>query len=588
MLIALCCLSLTNFTGCTSKKEIGNTIRVALRDKYKSIDPAHTEDYYSGTLAARAYEGLVQYAYYKRPYEVEPLLAEALPTVSSDQLTYTFKIKKGVYFQTDKAFGEVKKRELVAEDFVYSFKRIADPKEASEGYWIFEGYIKGLAEWRQKLVDTSLTEVARAALWNAPVDGFKALDSHTLQISLVRPYPIFLHVLATNFAYVVAREVVEMYGSDFMNHPVGTGPFQAETITPNQIVWKRNPDYRHLVYPVVAGDPDSGKALPLVDKVVDDIIVEDQPAWLNFMQANHDYMERIPKDNQSAAFGVDGQPKPELAEKGIEVQKEPGVWFDYVAFNMEDKAVGGDQNRWLRQAMALAIDAGPMIEKFYLGLAAIAQSPVPSGIDGYDPTYKNPNREFNLAKARQILSQNGHAEGAGIPELVMDIRNDTTKVQIAEYYRLALQPLGIKLSVNRVTWPEFLKRKKQRLAQMWSASWVYDYPDAQNALQLFYSKNASPGPNDTNFKNSAYDKAYEAYIALADVPANRSKRHGLIKTMQTILESEIPLFTTVHQSETRLKHAWLKNFQLHLFERNSEKYMRVDQTLRAEKIKSFH
>lgn len=549
-------------SGCTNKRELGNVLRSAVRDKYKSLDPIHGRDHYSNILIRRAYEGLLQYHYLKRPYEVVPLLAESMPAVSKDGLTYTFKIRQGVRFQDDKAFKPDRKgRELTAQDFVYSFKRLMDPAEASDGRWIFDG----------KVADV------------------QAPERYTLVLKLVRPYPLILHSLTMPYANVVAREVVEHYGKEFGHHPVGTGPFKLQSLSQNQAVWIKNPTFHGEAYPSEGGPgdkeagrlADAGKPLPFVDKLIDDIIVEDQPAWLNFMQGNHDYMHKIGKDNTADVFDSERKPKKELREKGIQVFVEPGIWFNYIAFNMDDPVVGGEKNRFLRQAMSLALDEAPMIEKFYLGLATKAESLIPPGIGGYDPKYKSPNREYNLVKAREILAKAGHPNGEGIPELVYDVKTDMSQRQAAEYVQRAMAQLGIKIKLNVVSWPEMLNRIRRKQAQVFGITWVYDYPDAENGWQLLYSKNESPGSNEANYKNPKYDQLYEKIAVMRDGP----ERFALFARMRAIFEEDLPWILTVHQAETRMAQPWVHNFKVHAFDHQIEKYLRVEVGERQKALK---
>lgn len=552
ILLSLCLA--TSLVSCTKKKEIGNTLRIAMRAKFKSMDPAHGGDYYSNIQITRAYEPLLQYSYLKRPYAIEPNLAEAMPSISKDGKTYTFKIRKGVRFQDDPCFAGGVGRELVAEDFVYSFKRLLDPKEGSDLRWVLDGKVK----------------------------DFKAVGTHTLVIELLQRNDSFIHGLTMPGASVVAKEAVEKYGQDFTMHPVGTGPFKLERILNNQIVWIKNPTYRDVRVP--EGLDGAGSRMPMVDKIIDDIVTEDQPAWLNFMQGNHDYMLKIPKDNVNRVWGDDHKPTKELNDKKITVHTVPGMNFTYVAFNMEDPVVGGEKNRYLRQAMSLAYDEGPAIEKFYLGLATRAEFLIPPGIAGYDSSYKNPMRAYNLIKAREILAANGHAEGKGIPELTYEATSDTTARSVAEYFQRSMALLGIKVNLNFSTWPELLSKIRKKNVQMFGIQWLYDYPDAENGLQLLYSKNESPGSNEANYKNAKFDALYLKAAPLSDSGRDGPQRRKLIESMRKKVEEDVPWIFGVHKMETRLTHDWVKNFKVHAFEHQIDKYLKIDVPAREKSL----
>jgi ABC-type transport system substrate-binding protein len=255
--------------------------------------------------------------------------------------------------------------------------------------------------------------------------------------------------------------------------------------------------------------------------------------------------------------------------------------FTYVAFNMEDAALGGAKNRYLRKAMALAYDEAPVIERFYLGLANPAQSPVVPGVSGFDPRYRNPSRQYNLTKARELLAKAGHPGGKGIPELVYDTTSGTARRQLAEYFQRSMAELGIKISLNLLAWPELISRVRKKQAQIWDISWIYDYPDAENAWQLLVAKNESPGPNASNFKNRELDRLYQRVTTTTN-PRERAK---LFSRMNAILAEEVPWILGVYKLDTRLIHPWVSNFKIHAFDYNVEKYLRVDAARRAQTLR---
>ncbi len=453
----------------------------------------------------------------------------------------------------------------------------------SDGWWTLDGKIAGLNEWAAQAKKSGRAD------YGAPISGLTAPDKTTLIIRLTKPNPLILHVLTMPYTNVVAHEAVDRYGGEFGQHPVGTGPFRLDSLTSNQAIWLRNPTFHGQNYPT-EGEPgdkeagllaDAGHALPFVDKIIDDTIIEDQPAWLNFMQGNHDYLAKINKDNSADVFDDNHKLKQSLVAQGLEAFVTPGIWFNYVAFNMEDPVVGGEKNVYLRRAMALALDESPMIEKFYLGLATRAETPIPPGIGGFDPKFRNPAREYNLVRAREILAKAGHPNGQGIPELTYDLKSDMTYRQIGEYFQRAMAELGIKVNLNTVSWPELLSRVRRKQAQVWGITWQYDYPDAENGWQLLYSKNESPGSNESNYKNPKFDALYEKIALMRDSP----ERFALFAKMRDIFVQDVPWIITVNQAETRLTHSWLHNFKIHQFEHNIEKYLRVDVAARQKALR---
>ena len=342
--------------SCTKKVSVQNELFVASTADVKGYDPIFADDLYSGTEMSRVYEGLLQFHYLKRPYVLEPALAQSLPEVSSDGLTYTFKIKKGILFHDSPAFPGGKGREVVANDFVYSIKRLADPKLQSTGWWLLDGKIAGLNEWRKKYSGAPKVSYAD------DIVGLKALDKYTLQFKLSKPFPQFLYALAMPFTYVVAKEAVEHFGKEFVNHPVGTGPFVLPKYDRSKkIVYTKNPAFRDEFYPSEgeAGDKengllsDAGKKLPLSDKITVNIITEAQPRWLNFQRCKIDVLA-IPKDNFDQAVTGDKGLAKEFLEKGMILDITPGLDVTFMAFNFDNDLFKDNVN--LRRAISLAYD----------------------------------------------------------------------------------------------------------------------------------------------------------------------------------------------------------------------------------------
>jgi ABC-type transport system substrate-binding protein len=568
------------FWGCTlkNKAEPPNTLHLVAEEKVKGLDPIFADDLYSGNQVGQVYEGLLQYHYLKRPYVLVPNLAESLPEVSQDRLTYKFHLKKGVLFQDDKCFKAThgKGREMTADDVVYSFKRIADPRLASLGWWLFDGKLLGLNEWR----DRSSTEVLTH--YNQMIEGLKALDKYTVQFKLIRPSSQFLYAFAMPFTGIVPHEAVEEYGREFLNHPVGTGPFKLSEYNPSsKIVWDRNPNYRDEFYPQegAPGDQeagllaDAGKKLPLSDRIIIDVFVERQPMWLNFLSGKID-VTAIPKDNFSSAITPSKELTPELSARGIRLVKSAEIDVTHLSFNMADPLLG--QNKYLRQALSLAYDEGTFIELFFNGRAIQAQGPIPPGVSGYDPELKNPYRQFNLARAKDYLAKAGYPEGKGLPSFEYATTADSVGRQEAEYLQKIMAPIGVKIEVSSYSWPQFQEAIRNKKGQLWMFAWQADYPDAENFLQLFYSKNSSPGPNDSNYSNKQYDLDYEQSLLLPDGP----QRTELYKKMVKLLVEDCPWIFGAHRLGYALTQPWLKNYKVSDFDHSRYKYYRVDSQLK--------
>jgi oligopeptide transport system substrate-binding protein len=573
-----------SLSSCTGSKTGGSdsVLRLPMVTDAKSLDPAMVDDLYSNEATSLIYEGLVEYEYLKRPHELRPLLAAELPTVSKDELTYTFKIKKGAKFQDSDAFEGGKGRDVKASDFVYSFLRIADPKINSGGFWIFDGKIKGLNDWREA------QKTADKVAYDAGPEGFKALDDETLQITLVQKYPQLLYVLAMPYGFVVPREAVEKHGKDFTNKPTGTGPYKlVNWMRGSKITYERNPSYHGSKYPTAGESTDSealltdaGKDLPFTDKVEMHIFTESQPMWLNFLSGSLDRVG-IPKDNfESVIDPSNNSLKPDFKNKGIELTITPTPDVTYIAFNQEDpffKKAGPD----FRKAIAMAIDGERQIRVFYNGRAILAHTPVPPGLAGYDADFKNPYQKYDVAGAKALLAKAGYPEGKGIPPMNYEIGQGSDSRQLAEAVQRDLAVIGIKLNINVNQFSELLSKIDSKKAQMWGIAWGADYPDAENFLQLLYGPNAAPGPNGANYNSAEYNKLFEQMRFMRDSPERRT----IIRQMQEVFVRDLPWAPGVHRIAYSLGHAWLGNYKPGYMGGNVAKFLKVNTERRAQGLK---
>ena len=567
------------FSACNKeKRDLGKTLNIAISSKVKGFDPIYSNDRYSSNEIGRIYEGLLQFHYLKRPYQLAPNLAESMPTVSEDGLTYTFKIKKGVKFQDDEAFPEGKGRELVAQDFVYSIKRLADPKLQGLGWWLLDGKVKGLNEWRERNGERKEVDYSEV------VEGLKATDSHTLQIKLSKPFPQFLYSLAMSFTFAVPREAVEKYGAEFINHPVGTGPFMLEDKVFKQnlkLTYVKNPNFRKETYPCDASEEfkekgylkNCGKTIPLVERIVVQVMEEDQPRWLNFNKGKVDYLS-VPKDNFEGTIPDGKSLSPEFKEKEVKLEISPALDVTYTAFNHDLELF---RNVKLRQAMSLAYDVERSNKLFYNSTALPAQSVVPPGIAGHIEGYKNPYRSYgkkeDLERAKKLLAEAGYPNGEGLPEISYDCPASTTSRQIGDFFKAQMAQIGVNIKVVQNPWPELQKKITNRQVMMYGIAWGADYPDAENFLQLLYGPNRAPGANGSGYDNPEFNQLFKTASVMQDSP----ERTALYEKMNRIAAEQMPWIYGVHRQSYTLKHAWLENFVLTDFEIGREKYLDIDE-----------
>lgn len=563
--------------GCSQRfSPDDNTFYATANENIKNLDPMVGSDIYSHNVSSQIFESLYHFHYLKRPIELEPQLAVGYPQVAGDGKTYTFKIRNDVFFHDNESFPNGKGRKLVAKDFIFSWKHLADPRVKSESFWVFQDKIVGLDEWRKQIPSGAVN-------YDTPIEGLQAPDDETLIVKLNKPFPQLLLVLAMPATSALPREAVEFYGNEFGNHPVGTGAFMFESwIRSSRVTMVKNPNYREVLYPSegAPGDKDAGfledagKRLPFVDKIVFYEISQEQPRWLLFLKGDLDLL-LVSKD-YTPQLVDNGKTSSAFVEKGIEALPTVNTDTTYVSFNTENPFL---KNKKVRQALSLAYDHETTLQKFFNRLAVIAHGPIPPNLLGYRKNVKNPNVGYNIERAKRLLAEAGYPGGQGLPEFNYEMPSGQgTARQMAEYFKQQMAMIGVKVRVSPNTWPQFMEKVKIKKADIFEMAWNADYPDAENFLQLFYSKNAAPGPNYSNFKNAAYDALYEKAILMPLGP----ERYALYEKMEDILMEEAPWIPNMHRVRTWSRHTWLKNYKSEMMIQDTMKYYRIDAQKRAE------
>lgn len=538
-------------SACTkTAKQNPNTLRDSVFANIKGLDPAQVEDIYSAKVVHQLYETLLHYNPKKRPLELEPLLLESMPTVSKDGLTHTFRLKKGIRFRDHEVFKDGKGRELIAQDIVYSWLRICDPTIKTSGFWIFDGKIKGLNEWREQR-QKGFTD------YLTPIEGFEVTDPYTLVVKLTKPYYQFHHLLTTHYTAIVPREAVQTLGPDFMSTPVGSGPFVLKNWTRNsQITLEKNPTYWN-------------KSLtPHIDQLVIREITEDQPRWLEFLKGDLD-LALIPKDNFDSSV-KDGKLLPDLEQKGIGLVISDDMDILYYGFNMLDPILGKNKN--LRKAMALAHNSKLSLEKFLNNRAVLANTLIPPNTQGEDLKFVDPLHNYNVDAAKELLKKAGFPEGKGLPEIELSVGANPTYRQMAEMFQQEMAAIGIKIRISMFSFPQFVERLKSKKNQMWLVAWRGDFPEASNFYQLLISANESPGPNYVNFKNAEYDKAYTQSQTVPPGP----QRKKYYDTMNKIAAEESPMILEGHRLSYTVYHPWVKDLYVHGMIHDYYRYVKLD------------
>ncbi len=555
-------------------------LRVAFASPETTFDPPQTNsDANASLILAQILEAPLQYDYLARPVRLLPNTAAALPEVSADGRQFTFRIKPGIFFADDPAFGG-KPRELVAQDYVYSIKRFYDPKLNSADLYLFESLkLPGLSELREQALKTR-----KPFDYDTRTEGLHTLDRYSFRVTLGVPDPRFVYLFtAPQTTGAVAREVVERYGDDIGAHPVGTGPFRLKTWRrASRIELERSPSYRATFYEgTPAADPDAqraaahlkGKRLPLADAVVVDVVEEAQPRWLSFLNGGYHWLQVPGAFRALAAPG--GQLAPYLAKRGVRLQASLQADMSMHFFFMQNPLVGGytPEKVALRRAVGLAFDGDAYRSHVMGGFGVRAQSTIAPFTSGYDPAYKSEMSEFSPARAKALLDLYGYSDqnGDGWREqpngqpltLVMATQSSQQDRRVNEIWQRSMKAVGLKMEFEVSTWPELLKKSRAGTLMMWGYSWNAASPDGGFFLSIAYGPNASED-NDPRFELPAFDRLFEQQRALPDGP----EREAVMRQAKDMLVAYMPYKVHLHNVYIDLVQPWAEGFWRHPFMRD--------------------
>ncbi|MGZ8992425.1 MAG: ABC transporter substrate-binding protein [Burkholderiaceae bacterium] len=573
-------------------------LRYAFEIAETGFDPAQIVDLYSRIVTAHIFDNFYDYDHLARPFKFRLCTAEVMPEVSEDFRIWTVRIKPGIYFQDDPAFNSVK-RELTAADYVYSWKRIFDPRwKAVSLATLIELKILGLTELRERTLKDK-----QPFNYDTPVEGLRALDRYTVQFKLADPQPRLLQTLAGGDLYgAVAREVVDAYGDQVGSHPVGTGPFRlAEWRRSSRIVLERNPTYREVVYNAEPNPDDvegqallqkfKGRKLPMVDRVEISIIEEVQPRWLSFLDKQQDLIYPLPFDFVNIAV-PNGKLAPFLSKQGVQLYRTLNSDVTLTYFNMENPVVGGysPDKVALRRGISLAIDIDQEIRLYWRGQAIPAQSALMPNTVGYDPAFVGAGVKYDLAQARALLDLYGYVDrdGDGWREqpdgspLVLEWATtpDQRARQRDELRRKDMNALGIRVNFNPAKWPENLKNARAGNMMIWSLGYSAAAPDGQPSFDGGATSHKG-GQNLSRFSDKTFDSIYERIRVIPDGP----EREHLFFEGKRVLAAYAPYRYHVHRILTDLVWPWIEGYRRPLYWLSFWQYVDINTAERAKAIR---
>lgn len=556
-------------------------LRIAFEAPDDGFDMVKTFNFYSGNVADVIFERLLQYDYLANPVKLVPATAQSMPVIKENGKVYIFKIKPGIYFTADPAF-KGQRRELIAEDYVYSVKRILDPKNHSSSYAFIDQKIVGANALVEQAKQTGRFN------YDAKIEGVKALDRYTLQFTLTQPDYNFPYILAYSTFGATAREVVDYYKDRLGMHPVGTGPYMLSKYVPrSKIELVANPDYRGFVWNFkstgTAWDNQlvkemTGKKMPQIGKVNISIIEEEQSRWLAFQSKQLDF-DKLTSSSIPKVLDQNNQLKPAMRQKGIRLYPNKEAEITYTMLNMRDPIIGGNNldKIALRRAIAMSFNVDEYIRILRKGQAVKAEMLVPAGVNGHKPKYRS-SIGYNPSLANKLLDHFGYKKGAdgyrNLPNgkaLVLKINTESgsSSVMYSELWKKNLDAIGVRADFRVSNFADNLKAATQCQYMIWGGAWHADYPEGENFTQLLYGPNVGRG-NQSCYSSSAYDGLYKQ--AMQQPP---EKRMPYYEKMSRQIEADNPLILQDTRIRNWVIQSHVQGFKAHPIMNSNWQYLDI-------------
>lgn len=518
VLLYLCFFVLCFFSSCKKENNYSNKqiFRYNEISNLSSLDPAFAKDQAMIWVDNQLYNGLLQL---DSNLNIQPCIAKSY-SISSDGLVYTFYLRNDVYFHKNKCFKN-DTRKVTAQDFVFSFNRIVSEKVASPGLWVFEHVEKKDNKY-----------------------SFFALNDSTLQIRLKNAFAPFLGLLTMPYSFVVPKEAVEYYKDDFRKNPVGTGAFCFKYWKEGvKLVLVKNENYFEK--------DKNNKPLPYLDAINISFIVDKQSVFLEFVKGNIDFLSGIDANYKDEILTHQGELQPKYKNK-INLQKLPYLNTEYLGFYMDNTKNNPLNNKLLRQAINYGFDRKAMIKYLRNNIGSAGEyGIIPKGL-GEEFTDTTFAYNYNPQKAKKLLQQANYYKEKPIIRLA----TTSSYLDLCKFIQQQLGLLDINVKIDIYPPAELRQMMAQGRTNWFRGSWIADYPDAENYLSLFYSKNFAPdGPNYTHFKNKEYDQLY----LLACKETDENKRKELYKKMNQIIIQEAPIVVLYYDEVLRFTQKNIHN-----------------------------
>ncbi len=467
-----------------------------------SLDPAFARDQRNIWATNQLFNGLVQL---DDSLTIKPDIAKSWEIIDST-CTYYFTLRDDVFFHKNSVFGKDSTRKVTAQDFEYSFNRLTDPKVASPGSWVMSN-----------------------------VEMVKAENDSILKILTKRPFPPFLGMLGMRYFSVVPKEAVDFYGNEFRRNPVGTGPFQFKLWEENvKLIFRKNNHYFET--------DAQGNQLPYLEAVAITFLPDKQSEFLQFTQGKLDFISGLDNSYKDEIITTTGQLQDNY-KNTVTLSTSPYLNTEYLGFFMQTQSQE-IQSLALRQAINYGFDRDKMVKYLRNGMGIPAINGfIPKGLPGFNAIE---GYTYNPEKARELLAQYIVDTGDTQPQIT--IGTNSQYLDICEYIQRELEKIGINVTIDVMPPSTLRQMKSSGELPIFRASWIADYPDAENYLSLFYSENFTPnGPNYTHYKNETFDSLY----VTAQKISNIDNRKYLYTKMDSIVTADAPVVPLFYDMAVR-------------------------------------
>ncbi|SDC10289.1 ABC transporter substrate-binding protein [Niabella drilacis] len=510
------------FAGCTDHAE--KERKVFRYNEYTgiaSLDPAFAKNQSTMWPAHQLFNTLVEI---DDSLNIKPSLATRWE-VSEDKRTYTFYLRSDVLFHDNPVFPGSKGRNMTAADVVFSLNRIIDPGVASPGAWIFNGKVD-------------------------PREPFTAVNDTVFRLKLLQPYQPILGILSMQYCSVVAREAVQQFGVDFRSHPVGTGPFQFVAWEEGQgLVFKKNPNYFER--------DSAGNRLPYIDGIKISFKESRATEFLLLRQGNLDFINELDPSFKDEVLTKKGVLK-KAWEGKLVLKTQPYLNIEYLGILVDsaNEIVRSSPLRFkkVRQAINYGFDRRKMILYLRNSLGTPAESGfVPKGLPSFNDSLVK-GYHYDPAKAIALLKEAGFPGGKGLP--VIRLLTISMYADFANFIAKQLEAVGMRIQVEVVQKALLFEMTANSRAAFFRGGWIADYPDAENYLSVFYSKNPAP-PNYTRYKNARFDAIFEAAIK----ETNDSLRYILYRQADQLAINDAPVVPLWYDKVIQLVQPNIKGYQ---------------------------